>query len=293
MTGSTDAIASASKASKKVATPTMIRALTCHHEMGRRSSRATMSSTDARVPATPMFSSPWLFFRPCGLARLCPRQFQKSRRGVEADGVSHAVLERHAIDEMPGLLDRFEGIIGGEHHMVMAERTDRAVERLRRAHARGRHHDVVLDVLRGAFRELDRVKIRPCAAVETPEQERQGFAQVPEREPGAREAANTPPNTMRKACEPVSKVHSHVARRNPLWPFNTGAGVSGSAGWRWISASNACARSQKGSSERSSRYVPLVWPLIMAPQNLSSRMHRSSSSAAAAASCMGRCAKPE
>src|SRR5262249_48608241 len=89
----------------------------------------------ARVPATSMFSSPWLFFRPCGLARLCPRQFQKSRCGVEADGVSHAVLERHAIDEMPGLLDRFEGIIGGEHHAVMTERTDRAVERLRRAPA--------------------------------------------------------------------------------------------------------------------------------------------------------------
>src|SRR5215467_9448935 len=50
-----------------------------------------------------------------------------------------------------------------------------------------------------------------------------------------------------------------------------------------MSASNACARSQKESSERSSRYVPLVWPLIMAPQNLSSRMQRSSSSAAARA----------
>ena len=62
MTGSTDAIASASKASKKVATPTMIRAFTCHHEVGRRSSRATMSSTDARVPATSMFPSPWLLF---------------------------------------------------------------------------------------------------------------------------------------------------------------------------------------------------------------------------------------
>jgi hypothetical protein len=45
MTGRTDAMASASKASKKVATPTMIRVLICHHEVGKRSSRATMRST--------------------------------------------------------------------------------------------------------------------------------------------------------------------------------------------------------------------------------------------------------
>src|SRR5262249_54639556 len=187
MTGSTDAIASASKASKKVATPTMIRTLTCHHEVGRRSSRATMSSTDARVPATSMFPSPLVFIRPCGLTRLCPRQFQKSCGGVEADRVSHAVLERHAIDEMPGFLDRFEGVIGGEDHTVMAECVDRAVQRFRRAHARGRHHDVVLDVLRRTPRELDRIKIRSRSAVEAPEQERQGFAQMAEREPRARE----------------------------------------------------------------------------------------------------------
>src|SRR5215467_9990368 len=41
MAGSTDAIASASKASKKVATPTMIRTFTCQAEVGRRSMRAT------------------------------------------------------------------------------------------------------------------------------------------------------------------------------------------------------------------------------------------------------------
>jgi hypothetical protein len=58
MTGSTDAIANASKASKKVATPTMMRALTCHHEVGRRSSRATTSSTEERVPAASIVSSP-------------------------------------------------------------------------------------------------------------------------------------------------------------------------------------------------------------------------------------------
>src|SRR5215467_12376912 len=42
----------------KVATPTTIRALICHHEVGSRSSRATMSSTDERVPAASMFPSP-------------------------------------------------------------------------------------------------------------------------------------------------------------------------------------------------------------------------------------------
>src|SRR5262245_62818829 len=88
---------------------------------------------------------------------------------------------------MPGLLDRLDWISGGEHHAVMAECIDRAVQWLRRAHARGRHHDVVLDVLRGTLREFDRVKIRSRAAVETPEQERQGFAQMAEREPRARE----------------------------------------------------------------------------------------------------------
>src|SRR5262249_42206199 len=161
-------------------------ALTCHHEVGNRSSRATMSSTDAQVLATSMFPSPWL--RPCKLIRLYPRQFHKSCRGVEADGVSHAVRKRHPVDEMPGLLDRLEGIVGREYHTVVPECTDRAVERFRRAHARGRHHDIVLDVLRGTLRELDGIKIRSRAAVEAPEQERQGFPQVPEREPGAREA---------------------------------------------------------------------------------------------------------
>ena len=64
MTGSTVAIASASKASKKVATPTMIRVLTCHHEVGSRSSRATMLSTDDAWLglALTMFPSP-LFLR--------------------------------------------------------------------------------------------------------------------------------------------------------------------------------------------------------------------------------------
>ena len=47
MAGNTDAIARASKASKNVATPMMIRVLTCHHETGSLSTRATISSAEA------------------------------------------------------------------------------------------------------------------------------------------------------------------------------------------------------------------------------------------------------
>jgi len=57
MTGSTDAITSASNASKNVATPTMMRAFTCHDEVGRRSSRATISSTVERALTASIVSS--------------------------------------------------------------------------------------------------------------------------------------------------------------------------------------------------------------------------------------------
>ena len=59
-TGSTVAMAMASKASKNVATPTMIRVLTCHHEVGSRSIRATTLSTAPAGAAEPMLmtSSP-------------------------------------------------------------------------------------------------------------------------------------------------------------------------------------------------------------------------------------------
>ena len=52
------AIASASKASKNVATPTMIRVLTCHHEVGSRSMRATTLSTPPAAVAEPMLMPP-------------------------------------------------------------------------------------------------------------------------------------------------------------------------------------------------------------------------------------------
>src|SRR6185312_9454732 len=57
-TGSTVAMAMASKASKNVATPTMIRVLTCHHEVGSRSIRATTLSTALPGAAAPMLMVP-------------------------------------------------------------------------------------------------------------------------------------------------------------------------------------------------------------------------------------------
>src|SRR5262249_26666091 len=176
MTGSTDAIASASKASKKVATPTMMRALTCHHEVGRRSSRATMSSTGERVPTGSISSSRsrrGFGARP----RSSRRQLEDPRRILVTDLGARLVVERDAVDEVPGLLDRLEGVVGGKPHALAAERADRAVERLGRAHARGGDDDVVLDVLRGPLGELDGVEVGAGAAVETPQQEGQRLAQ--------------------------------------------------------------------------------------------------------------------
>jgi hypothetical protein len=40
-------------------------------------------------------------------------QFQKACRGVEADGLAHAFLDRHVVDEMSRFLDRFERVVGG------------------------------------------------------------------------------------------------------------------------------------------------------------------------------------
>src|SRR3954447_4980879 len=74
----------------------------------------------------------------------------------------------------------------------MAERRDRAGERLVRAHAGSRDDDVVLDVFRRASAELDRVEVGAGAAVEPPEQERQRLAQMSEAELGARKPVEDP-----------------------------------------------------------------------------------------------------
>src|SRR5580700_10229276 len=65
-TGSTKAMASASNASKNVATPMMIRVRTCHHEIGMRSIRATTSSIEpppgAMLSLALIIPSPSFFF---------------------------------------------------------------------------------------------------------------------------------------------------------------------------------------------------------------------------------------
>jgi hypothetical protein len=59
-------MASASKASKNVATPMMTLALMCHHEIGKRSIRATTSLMEPLPPAAAslvlMMSSPAVFY---------------------------------------------------------------------------------------------------------------------------------------------------------------------------------------------------------------------------------------
>src|SRR4029077_18499870 len=99
---------------------------------------------------------------------------------------AHRLCDRDPIDELAGFLRGFERVIGGEHHALVAERSDRAVERLGGAHARRCYHEVVLKILRWRLTELDRIKIRPGAAIEPPQEKWDGFAKVTEPEPRAR-----------------------------------------------------------------------------------------------------------
>ena len=120
------------------------------------------------------------------------------------------------IEKLARLLRRLEGIIGGEHHAVLAERGERAVERLGRAHARRRHHDILLDVLRRRLGELDAVELRP--AVEAPEQERQRLAEMAEHQLGAREAV-----------EQAAEHQPQGVRAGLKSPFPGGAAQAGDA----------------------------------------------------------------
>src|SRR5262245_45735691 len=95
-TGSTLAIASASNASKKVATPTMMRALTCHHDVGRRSSRATTSAVDGRA-------SILISFRGAALACSRGRQSQQADSVVAGDVGADVIRQRDTVHEMRGL----------------------------------------------------------------------------------------------------------------------------------------------------------------------------------------------
>src|ERR1700751_599644 len=94
-------------------------------------------------------------------------------------------------------------MIGGEHHAVLAERRERAIERLGRAHARSRDDDVLPDVLRRRLFEFEAMKLG--AAAEAPQQERQRLAEVAQHQPAAREAvemsADDEPQRVRAGLE--------------------------------------------------------------------------------------------
>src|SRR5579872_3140761 len=87
----------------------------------------------------------------------------------------------------------------------MPKRGDCAVERLGRAHAGCGHDEIVLEIFRRRLAELDRIKIRSGATVETPQQERQRLAEVAETDAGAWEAveqsAEDQPQGMRSGFE--------------------------------------------------------------------------------------------
>src|SRR3984957_19137871 len=90
------------------------------------------------------------------------------------------------IEKLARFRCRLEWIIGAEHHALVAERRDRAVERLGRAHAGCRDDDIFFDVIRRLLGKLYAIKLG--AAIETPQQERQRLAEVTEHDFGAGEA---------------------------------------------------------------------------------------------------------
>src|SRR5215472_7856607 len=98
----------------------MMRALTCHHDVGRRSSRATMSSTVERLLTASMCPSRISL---SAISLLLAGQLQKLCGIVEADIALHALIERDPVDEMRGLVHRFEWIIGRKQNVVVSERT--------------------------------------------------------------------------------------------------------------------------------------------------------------------------
>ena len=125
----------------------------------------------------------------------------------------HRPVERQFVHEGAGFGRIFERIIRGEHHVLASERLDRAVDRLEREHAGGRHHDILADVIGGLSLQFHAVELG--AAVEAPELIGQGLAEMAERELRAREAVEQSAEHERSACVPVSTVHSQVARFSP------------------------------------------------------------------------------
>src|SRR5262245_54070777 len=130
-------------------------------------------------------------------------QTKQPRGVVAADVVAHALVQRDAVDEMAGLLARLERIVGREHHALVAERADRARQRIGREHAGGVDDDVAADVIRWPLGELDAVELG--AALEPPHQERQRLAEMTEHQRHARkaveQAAEYEPQRMRAGLE--------------------------------------------------------------------------------------------
>src|SRR5437667_226690 len=119
-------------------------------QAARRYQRDRREARRRRAPARPRArETPWRYARHSSWRELRERgaslsacQIQKPRRVVVADVGAYAFVERHAVDEMSGFLGRLERIVRGEHHALVAERGDRAIEWFGGAHARRRHHDV-------------------------------------------------------------------------------------------------------------------------------------------------------
>jgi len=134
------------------------------------------------------------------------------------------------------------------------------------------------DVVGRAFVQLDAVKFG--ATVETPKKERQGLAEMTERKTRARKPIKEPLNTSRKACDAVSTPHStwraatRLVRQAP-------ASVR-LIGWMQIDQRVHGFGALQNGKAPGRRDIDVVWPLIMAPQNLRSFRQRSSSSAALA-----------
>src|SRR6202451_433597 len=121
-TGSTKAMASASKASKNVATPMMIRVRTCHHEIGIRSIRATTSSMlpppGAMLSLALIVPSPSFFFLSPQGGRDKSNELQRDAAELAEIGVQRIAFARmdHA-GERAGEHD----VAGLECHAVEAE----------------------------------------------------------------------------------------------------------------------------------------------------------------------------
>src|ERR1051326_5627556 len=129
---------------------------------------------------------------------------------VEGDVLPRCVRKRYVVHELAGLVRRLERMIGREHHAVEAERGDRAVERLGRTHAGGRHKNVLPDVLRRRLAELEAVEFGRAVggwsgAGLPPPNTRTG--KVPPRGPSItllrEKRSKGPPTITRSACEPV------------------------------------------------------------------------------------------